>query len=232
MPERTCCVCGADIGHRRHDAIYCGRRCSKWAGKNGLTGEGQGQRVGACERCGAEFRTRNRTKRFCSERCRQRAEHLRRAPQRAAYQRQQDARRTVQATCEHCAACFSYVKKGRPQKYCSHSCYTAAKRAPGHELRQRQKAARTAERARREHHAQQVALLRSDPCAYCGGPGGVVDHIVPRALDGQDDWTNMTGACAQCNSYKGTQPLLHSLLYLGLSHQIAALTVERAQVAA
>lgn len=24
-------------------------------------------------------------------------------------------------------------------------------------------------------------VLRRDPCSYCGGPGGTVDHIVPQA---------------------------------------------------
>lgn len=53
-------------------------------------------------------------------------------------------------------------------------------------------------------------LLRADPCAYCGGPGGSVDHIVPRASrrQGVERWTNLVGACERCNGHKRDRPLL------------------------
>jgi hypothetical protein len=55
------------------------------------------------------------------------------------------------------------------------------------------------------------AVLRADPCAYCGKPGGTVDHIVPRparppARPG--GWWNYTGACERCNVKKGRLPFL------------------------
>lgn len=50
--------------------------------------------------------------------------------------------------------------------------------------------------------------LRLDLCAYCGGPGEHIDHIVPRSVGGDDDWTNFTMACGSCNSSKGTKSLL------------------------
>lgn len=57
--------------------------------------------------------------------------------------------------------------------------------------------------------------LRVDPCAYCGGRGGVLDHIDPRARGGgdrvQDD--NLTGACPGCNTAKGATPLLLHLAH-------------------
>lgn len=53
-------------------------------------------------------------------------------------------------------------------------------------------------------------LVRQDPCSYCGGPGGTVDHIVPKMLGGPRwTWTNYTGACRKCNSsHKRAAPLL------------------------
>lgn len=47
--------------------------------------------------------------------------------------------------------------------------------------------------------------LRADPCSYCGGPGGTLDHIVPRSKGGMRGWTNLTGACQACNERKGSR---------------------------
>ena len=54
--------------------------------------------------------------------------------------------------------------------------------------------------------------LRRDPCAYCGGRGGDVDHITAQAHGGPDNWHNLTGACRRCNSAKGRERLLHLLV--------------------
>lgn len=54
--------------------------------------------------------------------------------------------------------------------------------------------------------------LRRDPCAYCGGPGGAIDHIDSTARGGEDDPANLTGACRECNSRKGAAKLLRSLM--------------------
>ena len=60
-------------------------------------------------------------------------------------------------------------------------------------------------------------ILRRDPCSYCGGTGGTVDHIRPCHHHGcKDDsasvWSNKTGACECCNGKKGNRPF--SLLML------------------
>lgn len=55
-------------------------------------------------------------------------------------------------------------------------------------------------------------FLRLDPCAYCGGPGGTIDHIEPRALGGANWIENMTGACRKCNSSRGITPMLFFML--------------------
>ena len=57
-----------------------------------------------------------------------------------------------------------------------------------------------------------VAIIRGDPCAYCGAPMEHVDHIVPFADGGVTDWTNLTPACAGCNHRKSKTPLLFFLL--------------------
>ncbi len=58
-------------------------------------------------------------------------------------------------------------------------------------------------------HAQ---VLRRDPCSYCGGDGGVIDHIVPLAGGGDHAVANLAGACRSCNARKRTIPLLRFLL--------------------
>lgn len=59
-----------------------------------------------------------------------------------------------------------------------------------------------------EEAKQYVRIIRQDPCSYCGGPGGVVDHIVPLSRGGTNDWENLTSACASCNARKHVKSLL------------------------
>lgn len=56
------------------------------------------------------------------------------------------------------------------------------------------------------------SILRADLCGFCGGPGGTIDHIVPRAAGGANDWTNLSGACQLCNMRKGDMTLLSFLV--------------------
>lgn len=51
-------------------------------------------------------------------------------------------------------------------------------------------------------------LLLTDPCSYCGGPAGEIDHIVPVTRQGTGDWDNLTSACRSCNAQKNAKPLL------------------------
>ena len=53
-----------------------------------------------------------------------------------------------------------------------------------------------------------VAVLRHDPCSYCGESATSVDHIQPRSAGGAHDWDNLTAACGPCNSAKRDKPLL------------------------
>lgn len=60
--------------------------------------------------------------------------------------------------------------------------------------------------------AEYVAIIRLDPCVYCGAPMKHVDHIVPFADGGPTDWTNLAPACAGCNYRKSRTSLLLFLL--------------------
>lgn len=71
-------------------------------------------------------------------------------------------------------------------------------------------------------------MLRHELCSYCGGPGGTVDHITPKAeLGKQEDMTkspwkykasgdyNLTACCFECNQAKGDMGLLQFMLSRG-----------------
>jgi 5-methylcytosine-specific restriction endonuclease McrA len=58
-----------------------------------------------------------------------------------------------------------------------------------------------------------LQALMADPCSYCGGPGGHIDHIVPVARGGPNEITNLAAICARCNSRKRTRSLLEFLVY-------------------
>lgn len=52
-----------------------------------------------------------------------------------------------------------------------------------------------------------AAVLKLDPCSYCGSPAGEIDHIHPSTMGGSDDWSNLTSACRSCNASKGNRPM-------------------------
>ena len=55
-------------------------------------------------------------------------------------------------------------------------------------------------------------IIRADVCAYCGGPGGTIDHIISRAMGGSPkSIRNWTGACAGCNGRRGSRGVLYFL---------------------
>jgi 5-methylcytosine-specific restriction endonuclease McrA len=62
-------------------------------------------------------------------------------------------------------------------------------------------------------------FLRLDLCSYCGiHPAETeqgqmtIDHVVPRSQGGENNMTNMTGSCQDCNGRKGSKSLLAFLL--------------------
>ncbi|MDO5052175.1 MAG: HNH endonuclease [Pseudoclavibacter sp.] len=82
-------------------------------------------------------------------------------------------------------------------------------------------------------------LLQRDGrrCAYCGGPGTTVDHIVPRSLGGDDSWLNTVAACRACNGRKADATLERSGMELRVRPRIVSreevllLAVERVATA-
>ena len=62
-------------------------------------------------------------------------------------------------------------------------------------------------------------LLMMDNCAYCGVHPSMtrlgrmtLDHIVPRSVGGENNLSNMVGACEDCNTQKSDKDLLTFLL--------------------
>jgi 5-methylcytosine-specific restriction endonuclease McrA len=65
------------------------------------------------------------------------------------------------------------------------------------------------------HYEAWQALLRRDPCSYCGdgGASGTVDHVDPRSRSARGigtvhGWINTVGACQRCNGAKCDVALL------------------------
>lgn len=57
------------------------------------------------------------------------------------------------------------------------------------------------------------AAVKRDPCSYCGGPGGIRDHVVSVATGGTDAWWNAAGICSLCNNRKGKLSVMAHLLW-------------------
>ena len=78
------------------------------------------------------------------------------------------------------------------------------------------------------HYEAWLSMVRQDPCSYCPGPGGTVDHIEPRSrpargIGSVHGWNNTVGACSACNGAKADRDLLW-FLYLrarGATHRPA-----------
>lgn len=71
------------------------------------------------------------------------------------------------------------------------------------------------------------AMLMGDPCSYCGGEGGTIDHITARTAGGKHEYDNYTGACQSCNSSKHNVPLLPFLLLRPITEQQVELEYQR-----
>jgi 5-methylcytosine-specific restriction endonuclease McrA len=53
-------------------------------------------------------------------------------------------------------------------------------------------------------------------CQYCGRRTGLMtaDHVLPKALGGEESWENLVCACHECNNRKGDRNLKHSGMHL------------------
>jgi hypothetical protein len=55
--------------------------------------------------------------------------------------------------------------------------------------------------------AAYLAVMRSGPCVYCGGPAEHADHIIPLARGGIEHLSNLAPACGADNMSKGAKLL-------------------------
>lgn len=53
----------------------------------------------------------------------------------------------------------------------------------------------------------QVVAAAGFRCAYCAGPGGTGDHVVPVSKGGRTAPENVVCACSRCNTSKGGRTL-------------------------
>jgi len=63
------------------------------------------------------------------------------------------------------------------------------------------------------HYRAWQTLVRLDPCAFCAGESGTVDHVEPRSrpargIGSVHGWINTVGACVRCNAAKRHRNLL------------------------
>ncbi len=65
-------------------------------------------------------------------------------------------------------------------------------------------------------HRKEISLTKKNiikrddhQCQYCGRRTGVMttDHIIPKAMGGDDSWENLVCACLECNNRKGNRSI-------------------------
>lgn len=127
---------------------------------------------------------------------------------------EQRRRRPVTAACQACGS--TYLRSRTDQRFCSRRCKEIAKRA-----REREARGYGVAFSLRDPYASLIhdadlgayySAVRRDPCSYCGGTGGEVDHIVARSNGGPNEWQNYAAICRACNMAKWTYTLLGALL--------------------
>ena len=183
-----------------------------------------------CVRCGAPVVAKRRDAIYCGKACKKKAQ------KRRAYQRVARSRWHPRP----CATCGAQFMAGTVQaKYCGRACQRKAERQRWRERNPQEHARRA--RAKSQRSAARAASLRAnayrtsltnDPCAYCGSPGGSLDHIDAKDRGGSDADDNLTGACHDCNSRKWTTPLLRFLLVQRIEEELQPLEVERVRALA
>jgi hypothetical protein len=71
-------------------------------------------------------------------------------------------------------------------------------------------------------YASWQSILRADPCCWCGGPGGTLEHVWPKGqrsmarryglVGPQSPTLHTVGACEECNSARGGRSVLTFML--------------------
>lgn len=76
------------------------------------------------------------------------------------------------------------------------------------DIQNRLRAARWRAPATEYWTAEYAGIVYRDSCAYCGGTGGHLDHVVPLSEGGLHEWSNLTSACGRCNQSKNNKGML------------------------
>lgn len=146
-----------------------------------------------CPECGTTAARRSNRQRFCSSKCRDKAWWRGRERNREAA-RETSRRWRANNRERHRAASRAWQMEN-PERY-----------------RANMRRAQTRRRLGKDDAAVAYAqILAGDPCSYCGGPAGEIDHIVPVAHGGTSAWVNLTAACKSCNSSKSDRKMVEFL---------------------
>jgi hypothetical protein len=197
MIRRPCEHCGGEIvprSGRGRPRKYCSVACSRAMEK--LRRQASVHAF-TCARCGDGFTSTRRHRTLCTPCSTVRHHGSGRPPERE------------QARCEYCCLPFqrrANVGAANRQRYCSDGCWWSASsdRRRGRELTSVERALGLGDADLGAYYQ----VLRHDPCAYCGGPAGHIDHIEPRAFGGANHWGKYTAACQSCNASKGDKSLV------------------------
>lgn len=126
------------------------------------------------------------------------------------------------ALCAHCGQALPpYAGRGRRRTYHDDCGYLANGRAVPFDLRR----GLLGEPGPHDVGRYLDAVKRLDPCAYCGGRGGSLDHIEANGRETRmrDAIPNLAGSCVGCNAQKQRTSLLRYLLTERLRREIEPL---------
>lgn len=80
-------------------------------------------------------------------------------------------------------------------------------------------------RARVPLNRRAVIARDKGVCAYCGGSGNEMDHVIPRSRGGEHTWENVVCSCRSCNSRKADRLLSETTMTLNITPHVPVGTV-------
>ena len=57
----------------------------------------------------------------------------------------------------------------------------------------------------KKHYGRGILSRDKHKCGYCLKKANTVDHIIPQAQGGSDNWDNLVACCLECNQKKGNR---------------------------
>lgn len=197
---RACLTCDEPLINRRSDTKYCNERCWRRARDRARRGVSTKDTKQPCALCGQPLpRGNTRRRRFCSRRCC------------LVFNCRQYTAKKRPVLLRRCVVCAVDIPSSASlrQKYCSPECRDRRTRSPEVVFQYvHARRARLAGATSRPLPKRLLQRMRTAVCAYCGGPGGTVDHVVPLSRGGQHTEGNLVPACRSCNSSKADKLLV------------------------